>query len=342
MVERMGQRLTVVQQMQRGESRSDRPLAITITEPSGKIRRASDIFVDNKLDLKAPLLAVEGVRVAIHTPSGHPIRIKRLTGMTPIDIDHLADDIDRVMALSASRAPEFPIPQMIRMEPGTFPVKGTQLYGDRASATDKVTISKPFGIGKYEVTVAEFRVFAQAKSYEITGQGADELKALLEDTTKDDHPVVFVNRDQDVAAYVKWLCEKTGRRFRLPTAAEREYVARGPQGRVFPWGNEWDPTKLNVNTNRTSPVDAHSGGATQTSVEDLSGNVWEWTRTWSGLYDLADTIDPHGPETGYYAEVRGGSGWRYNQTYFTGAYRHSYPPGYRSGVVGLRLAEDLE
>ncbi len=81
----------------------------------------------------------------------------------------------------------------------------------------------------------------------------------------------------------RWLGEKTGRRVRLPTQAEWEYVARGQEGRTYPWGNAWNPTACNWGDGGkvdgfagASPVGSFPTGATRRGVHDLAGNVWEW------------------------------------------------------------------
>lgn len=88
-----------------------------------------------------------------------------------------------------------------------------------------------------------------------------------------DHPVVFVSRNE-AEAYCHWAGG------RLPTEVEWERVARGTEGREWPWGNRWEAGRANTadsGPRHTTPVDAYPEGSTPEGVLDLAGNVWEWT-----------------------------------------------------------------
>jgi formylglycine-generating enzyme required for sulfatase activity len=119
---------------------------------------------------------------------------------------------------------------------------------------------------------------------------------------KADHPVVEVSWFGAVA-----YCEWAGGR--LPTEAEWEYAARGPENFVYPWGNEPPTCEL-----------AHFGGCGDKSIpvgslvgdswvgaKDMAGNVWEHTIDWYGTYPTEPQVNPTGPETGESQVARGGS-----------------------------------
>lgn len=126
---------------------------------------------------------------------------------------------------------------------------------------------------------------------------------------------MLVSRD-DAVAFCQWLSRETGRPFRLPTEAEWEKAARGTEGRIYPWGNEWDATKLNsgeTGPGDTTPVGQYSPrGDSPYDCADMAGNVWEWC---ADGYDAQEyqrraksTVkDPQGPEEGEFRVLRGGA-----------------------------------
>ena len=161
----------------------------------------------------------------------------------------------------------------------------------------------PFLISRFPVTNAEYRVFVEA-----TARPAPEL--ILLDRSAD-HPVWGVTY-LDAAQYTEWLGERIGRHCRLPTEAEWECAARGPQQSEYPFGNVFDPNKCNTREagiGGTTPVDHYPDGASGYGVFDLGGNVEEWTSTLYGPYpggqwiddDISASIGPH------YRVLRGGS-----------------------------------
>jgi len=96
-----------------------------------------------------------------------------------------------------------------------------------------------------------------------------------------EHPVVMVSHD-DARAYAAWLGKVTQWRWRLPTEAEWEKAARGPDGRRFPWGDVFDATKLNSHDAGpfdTVPVGRYPAGASVYGLLDAAGQVFEWTTT---------------------------------------------------------------
>jgi formylglycine-generating enzyme required for sulfatase activity len=132
-------------------------------------------------------------------------------------------------------------------------------------------------IARTPVTNAQYAAFV-----EITGREPPKgWKDKNPPPGKEDHPVVWVTW-YDAVAYCKWLAEATGRPYRLPGGAEWEKAARGTEGRIYPWGNEWDAGRCNTRESGrggTTPVGSYpqGQGASPYGVLDMAGNVWEWT-----------------------------------------------------------------
>ena len=148
-----------------------------------------------------------------------------------------------------------------------------------------------FGIGQREVTVAEYDLFVRAQRAVAPWSGARPDGNL---------PVTGVSWPE-ATGYCAWRHPDGGR---LPTEEEWEAASRGSQGRLFPWGNAWDPAAANTaGAARGGPAAAGSfpRGNTPEGIGDLIGNVWEWTS--SPFRSYADTAPP---SSRYYV-IRGGA-----------------------------------
>jgi len=143
-----------------------------------------------------------------------------------------------------------------------------------------------------------------------------------------DHPVVLVSH-ADARAYARWLGSRTGRRWRLPSEAEWEKAARGRDGPVFPWGDEFDPARLNSHDAGpfdTLPVGRFPAGASPFGLLDAAGQVFEWTAT-------AATGQ------GRFL-VKGGSWDDRGCGVCRPAARHGRPAGLKHILIGFRLVRD--
>jgi gamma-glutamyl hercynylcysteine S-oxide synthase len=196
-----------------------------------------------------------------------------------------------------------------------------------------------FYIDKYPVTNVEFKKFLDAAHY----HPKDDLN-FLHDWKDGSYPAGWESRPvtwvslEDARAYASWAGK------RLPHEWEWQYAAQGTDGRIYPWGNDWDAGAVpEPDKSRTmrgpDPVDAHPKGASAFGVMDLVGNVWQWTDEFVDEHTRAAIL-----RGGSYYQPRG-SIW-----YFPQAYRLQEHGKFllmsqgmdRSGAVGFRCVRDAQ
>lgn len=252
----------------------------------------------------------------------------------------------------------------------------------------QVHITRPFYLGQHEVTVAQFRRFVEASGYrpeaEADGTGGygynrayDPDKSARGDAFEgrdpvyswrnpgfaqgDDHPVVNVTWN-DALAMSRWLGEKEGVKYRLPTEAEWEYAARAGTKTRYYSGNDvktllkvanlfdadakknwqkWEVYTLEGHDGFefTAPVGSFAPNAF--GLYDIHGNVWEWCADWydENYYSRSPLNDPAGPESGNVRVRRGGS-WHTWSLYVRSSYRNWNSPSTRYTLVGIRLLRE--
>lgn len=194
----------------------------------------------------------------------------------------------------------------------------------------KVTISKPFQLGKYEVTQGQWAA--------VMGNNPSSFKGRT-------YPVENVSWEE-AQEFIKRLnkMEKTTR-YRLPTEAEWEYAARAGTNTAWSFGDDpkdmdrfgWYSRNAEDSTHPVGRKEANAWG-----LHDMHGNVWEWVqdRYDKDYYANSPEIDPAGPEKGTFRINRGGS-WIYNSDYARCAFRHPNRAGLKRSRVGFRLAADI-
>ena len=129
----------------------------------------------------------------------------------------------------------------------------------------------------------------------------------------------------------------------MPTEAEWEYAAGGPESLEYPWGNDFDEGKLNTekNVDHTSPVENYESGKSWVSAYDMAGNVWEWVHDWydKEYYGQEVKDDPPGSPTGTERVMRGGA-WDFHRTNCRTAYRFKAEPAYTEDNIGFRIVSN--
>ncbi len=159
------------------------------------------------------------------------------------------------------------------------------------------TVDLPdYRIGTYPVTNGQYAEFVKQTKHSPPQKAGWFGKNPPEN--KLDYPVVGVNW-YDAWDYCRWLSERTGRIYRLPKEAEWEKAARGTDGRLYPWGNEWETGRCNCLNAQTMPVMAYPAGQSPYGCYDMIGNVWEWTSTlWGQHWQKSDFPYPYRPDDG--------------------------------------------
>lgn len=219
-----------------------------------------------------------------------------------------------------------------------------------------------YWISRYPTTRAQYQVFA--------GE-SDVARASLKN---ENDPVVHVSWEEAMK-YCAWLQDKlvafsklgkppgaffdaleAGKlRVILPSEAEWEKAARGTDGRTYPWGNDFDPHKLNIDETgigTTTPVGSFPEGVSPYGVHDMAGNVWEWTRSIRGEWNAekgeltyqynypylpGDGREDLGKSIAFMRVIRGGS-FAHDRSDTPCAYRGWDQMDFRSDTIGFRVA----
>jgi formylglycine-generating enzyme required for sulfatase activity len=187
-----------------------------------------------------------------------------------------------------------------------------------------------FQMSKFEVTNAQYAEFVRETGRQPPPNWTNG-KYLPEE---ENLPVTTVSF-ADATDFAKWRSEKDGVAYDLPTEQQWEYAARnGEQNNLYPWGNTWEDGKAVMGKYSAQSVGSVPAGANKWGVQDLMGNVWEWTNTTFADYPGAKPlIKPGG------IAVRGGSFTNSpnDKQPVTSVFRNAFEPTKREGRIGFRL-----
>ncbi|MYG08294.1 formylglycine-generating enzyme family protein [Candidatus Poribacteria bacterium] len=256
------------------------------------------------------------------------------------------DELPVVEVASQPTPVELQVPEgMVYVPAGEFIMGSDPDVDPMTDALDELPQHKVFldayFIDKHEVSNADYTKFVEATGHR---------NSIFWDNPKFNHPdqpVVGVTWG-DAAAYAEWVGK------RLPTEAEWEKAARGTDGRIWPWGNEFDPTKCNFDDEQkfdghldgfamAAPVDSFEQGKSPYGALNMVGNVAEWVSDWfdAEYYAVSPAENPKGPPvSGMGIKSWRGASWFAGSEQMRCAFRE-YDDIVASGqILGFRCAKD--
>jgi len=296
--------------------------------------------------------------------SGKPPADAKAPGATsaaPIDSAAAA-----AVAPSAAPAPATCPDQMVQIPAGQFFMGSDEkTAGDNEKPSHNVSVDSVC-MDLYDVTVAKYKACSDVGKCKraptevewphITAEDRKTYTPLctINDPTKLDHPITCVTWEMADA-----YCKANDKR--LPTEAEWEFATRGPDGRVYPWGDE-PPTSAHLNAcdaqcvawgkehhvefkalenqddgyPTTSPVGKFPAGRSRFGPYDVVGNVWEWVADWYGDYKPDAAKNPTGPEKGDKKVIRGGAWNAGVESWLHPSFRYAQAPKAQSYGIGFR------
>lgn len=280
-----------------------------------------------------------------------------------------------------------PVERLARAYPAYEKRRLTALVDE--APVHRVRITRPFFMGQHEVTVGQFRDFVQRSGYTpesiADGTGGYGYNAAYDPATTargdafegrdrqyswqnpgfaqgDAHPVLNVTWN-DAMALARWLSEREGATYRLPTEAEWEYACRAGSDLRYPGSDDpqallrqgntfdadaarywprWEAFALAGSDGYAFTAPGGSFRANAFGLYDMLGNAWEWTADWHGeaYYAQSPVEDPPGPAEGSVRVRRGGS-WHTWSLYARCSYRNWNSPQTRYTLVGMRLVREV-
>jgi formylglycine-generating enzyme required for sulfatase activity len=218
---------------------------------------------------------------------------------------------------------------MVEIPAGEFLMGSPDDRGEPDERPQHRVYISTFLIDKIEVTWRQLRKFTEATGSPLPPEPIWG--------SPDDYPAAFVLWDEAMS-YCEWVGG------RLPTEAEWEKAARGTDGNIYPWGNDWESQRCNSisgGLHRPERAGSHPGCVSPYGVLDMAGSMWEWCADRYGESYYAESVsrDPTGPTSGRLRTIRGGA-WMSQPAWVRTAYRSKRSPTSRNADHGFRCARD--
>jgi formylglycine-generating enzyme required for sulfatase activity len=214
--------------------------------------------------------------------------------------------------------------------------------GDSEKPQHEVTISRPFHLGRFEVTQEQWEAVMGSNPYTLDRSNPYyTLPGMAERITRPEHPAT-VSWDDAQTFLDRLNALEGGSRYRLPTEAEWEYAARAGTSTAYSFGDD----EGDLDRHAWYGEDFSSGGTHPVGSKlpnpwglyDVHGNAWEWVQDFydPAYYSVSPSVDPTGPDQGTERVVRGGS-WHVTADDWRSAFRRDYAPDYRGISIGFRV-----
>lgn len=226
-------------------------------------------------------------------------------------------------------------PEMVLIQAGSFEMGSSEMF-DFEAPVHRVSIQKPFYIGRREVTFEEWDA--------CVAEGGCKQKPDDRGLGRGRRPVTDLDWD-DAKSYVAWLSQKTGKTYRLPSESEWEYVARAGSTTTYPWGRTVDKDKANCLGCTSDPVkkaiDTGSFPPNAFGVHDMAGNAAEWVEDcWSDNYRGAPADGSAWTKPVCRERVLRGGSFNNDPRYLRSAARFKYDQNVRFYTNGFRVVRE--
>jgi serine/threonine-protein kinase len=294
---------------------------------------------------KVPVVIGAGITIALLGAAAFKLSQKPVTPPPPAG----------PVVESAPKAPPAPPPDMVRVPAGKF-VMGSETGGKTEKPAHEITLTRAFAIDRNEVTAGDYQLCVKAGKCSPSSVHGPHVEptdvekrgplCTAVDPAKAHHPITCVDQAQAMA-YCSFVSK------RLPTEAEWEFAARGPDERDYPWGNDVASCeRANVARNPgqgcgrpkgTQEVGMLTAGASPFGALDLAGNAWEWVADgWDpNAYSKGAQTDPRVAASGDKAVLRGGS-WDFAASTAKATFRLPFDRAAGDAATGFRCARTVE